>query len=180
MSFRLRRRPHHVVLIAHVLTSVGWWGVALLVAIGGITAAVTGDPTLAHSLHQVMQTSPYLTITLGLTSVLTGGLLGLGTRFGLIRYWWVVIKIAISVAVIMTDALLIPRVAATATATGLAPIPLFGASIAHVVLLGVATGLSVLKPKARTPWAARSPASPSPSSRSPSPARPRVPEGAVS
>jgi hypothetical protein len=138
-----------VVLIAHVLSSVGWFGVAVLVAFAGVVAARSSDPTLGHSLHQVMETAPYLTLPLGLLSVATGALLGLGTRFGLVRYWWVVIKTVIATAVIVTDAVLIPRVAHTAVVTGLAPTPLYGASIAHVVLLGVATALSIIKPKAR-------------------------------
>jgi hypothetical protein len=150
--FHLRRRPHKVVLVAHVLASVGWFGIALLVAVGGFAAAWTSDATLSHSLRQVMETSPYLTITLGLGSLVSGAVLGLGTRFGLVRYWWVLLKQLITVAVIATDALLIPRVAHTAVTTGVAPAPLFGASVAHVVLLGVATALSIVKPKARVPW----------------------------
>ena len=151
-SFQLRRRPHKVVLTAHVLSSVGWFGVAVVAAFCGLVAAGSGDATVPHSMYQMIETAPYLTLPLGLVSAATGVLLGLGTRFGLIRYWWVVIKSAISVAVVVTDAVLIPRVAHSALATGHAPIPLYGATIAHVVLLGVATGLSVFKPRARTGW----------------------------
>jgi hypothetical protein len=161
-SLRLRRRPHQVVLTVHVLSSVGWFGVAVVVAFCGLGAAFTSDATLPHSMYQMIETVPYLSLPLGLVSVATGVVLGVGTRFGLIRYWWVVIKGVIAVAVIATDALLIPRVAHTALTTGHAPTSLYGASIAHVVMLGVATGLSVFKPKVRTGWSAadRSPAPP--------------------
>ena len=37
----------------------------------------------------------------------TGVVLGLGTVYGLVRNWWVVAKIAISVAVVVTDAVLV-------------------------------------------------------------------------
>ena len=37
-----------------------------------------------------------LLLTLGLLSLATGVILGLGTRFGLVRYWWVATKLVIS------------------------------------------------------------------------------------
>ena len=41
-----------------------------------------------------------LLLTLGLISLTTGVVLGLGTRFGLLRYWWVVTKLVISLVLI--------------------------------------------------------------------------------
>lgn len=151
-TFRLRRAAHKAVLCAHVLTSVGWFGVAVVVAFCGLLAAFTGDAALPPVLYRMMATAPWLSIPMGLASAATGVVLGLGTRFGLVRQWWVVAKIAISVAVVVTDALLVGRVAHEALATGHAPVPLYGSTIAHVVMLAVATVLSVYKPRGRTPW----------------------------
>jgi hypothetical protein len=89
---------------------------------------------------------------MGLAAAATGTVLGLGTTYGLVRNWWVVAKIAISAAVVITDAVLVGRVAHEALVTGQAPVPLYGSTIAHVVMLAVATVLSVFKPKGRTPW----------------------------
>lgn len=61
----------------------------------------------------------------------TGTVLGLGTVYGLIRNWWVVAKIAIAVAVIVTGALLVARGAHQAVVTGDAPTWLYGPTIAH-------------------------------------------------
>jgi len=47
-----------------------------------------------------------------------GALLGLGTNYGLVRYWWVVAKIPIAAALIATDAVLVTAVAPNATVTG--------------------------------------------------------------
>jgi hypothetical protein len=150
--FRLRRRAHKVVLCAHILTSVGWFGVAVVVACAGLLAASTGDPSLPPVLYRTVETAPWLSIPMGLAAIASGVVLGLGTTFGLVRHWWVVAKIAISAAVVVTDALLVERVAHDAVATGHAPTPLYGSTIAHVVLLAVATVLSVFKPRGRTPW----------------------------
>ena len=106
-------------------------------------------------LYRTIQTAPWLSIPSGLASVATGAVLGLGTAFGLVRHWWVVAKIAISVAVVVTDAVLVGRVAHDALVAGHAPAPLYGSTIAHVVMLAVATILSVFKPRGRTPWGRR-------------------------
>jgi hypothetical protein len=140
------------VLCVHILTSVGWFGVAVVVAFCGLVAAFTGDATLPPVLYRTMQTAPWLSIPMGLAAAATGVVLGLGTTFGLVRNWWVVAKIAISAAVVITDAVLVGRVAHDALVTGHAPVPLYGSTIAHVVMLAVATVLSVFKPRGRTPW----------------------------
>lgn len=151
VRFRLRGTAYRAALTAHILASVGWFGVAVVVAFCGIAAAVTGDPSLSSALYRVMETAPWLSIPLGLVAVATGVLLGLGTVFGLVRHWWVVAKIAIAIAVIVTDAVVVGRLAHDAVLTGTAGLQLYGSTIAHVVVLTVATILSVFKPRGRTP-----------------------------
>jgi vacuolar-type H+-ATPase subunit I/STV1 len=150
--FRLRRRSRKVALTAHILSSVGWFGIAVVVAFCGIAAAVTADQTLPPALYRVMETGPWLSIPFGLIAVVTGALLGLGTAFGLIRHWWVILKLVIAIAVIVTDALLVGRIAHDAVVAGDAEAALYGSTIAHVWVLAVATVLSVFKPGGRTPW----------------------------
>jgi hypothetical protein len=154
-AFRLRGRAHKVALSAHVLTSVGWFGIAVAIALCGIAAAATGDDALSGSLRRTMAVAPWLTIPMGVASALTGVLLGLGTAHGLVRHWWVVAKEVVMVAVVVTDGVLVAPVAHHAATTGSATPPLYGSTIAHVVLLGAATVLSVFKPRGRTPWGAR-------------------------
>jgi hypothetical protein len=149
---RLRGRAHKLALTAHILGGVGWFGGAVLVAFCVLGAASTNDPTLARALYRTVQTAPWLSVPLGLVALATGAVLGVGTRWGLIRHWWVVAKIVIAIVVIVTDPLLIARGAHEALITGHPPNWLFGPTIAHVVLLAVATALSVFKPRGRTPW----------------------------
>ncbi len=153
--FRLRRHPHKIALTAHILTAVGWFGIAIAVAFCAIASALTNDETLSRALYRTLETLPWLSIPTGVTAVGTGALLGLGTAYGLVRYWWVVTKIVIAIAVILTDALIVVVVAHDAAVTGQAQPPLYGGTIAHVVALAVATVLSVFKPWGRTPWASR-------------------------
>jgi hypothetical protein len=151
-SFRLRRRAHRIALTAHILSSVGWFGVACAVAFCAIGAFTTNDPTLSRALYRAMEVAPWLSIPTGLLAFATGILLGLGTTYGLVRHWWVVAKIVIAAAVVVTDAVLVGRVAADAALTNHASAPLYGSTIAHVVVLGAATAISVFKPWGRTPW----------------------------
>lgn len=154
-GFRLRGRANKAALTAHILTSVGWFGIAVLVAFCGIAASAGADPALARALYRTMETVPWLSIPVGLAAAATGVLLGLGTTYGLVRQWWVVAKMAITVAVVVTDGVLVASVAHDAARTGHASGPLYGSTIAHVVVLAVATGLSVFKPRRRTPWGRR-------------------------
>ena len=154
VGFRLRGRAHKVALTAHILTAVGWFGIAVVVAFCGLAAAASDDRVLASALYRTMETAPWLSIPAGLSAVATGVLLGLGTSFGLVRHWWVVVKIVIAAAVIVTDAVLVGHVAHDAVAGRVGP-PLYGSTIAHVVVLGVATVLSVFKPRSHTPWGRR-------------------------
>jgi hypothetical protein len=68
---------------------------------------------------------------------------------------WVIAKIIIAVAVVVTDVLIVVAVAHDAAVSGQAQPPLYGSTIAHVVVLAVATVLSVFKPWGRTPWVSR-------------------------
>jgi len=151
----LRGTAHKVALTAHVLGSVGWFGAAVVVAFCGLTAAATEDPTLPTALYRTMETAVWITLPLGLVTVATGALLSLGTVWGFVRHWWIVAKIAITVAVLVTDPLVVAPAAREALDAGTAPTQLYGSTVAHCVMLAVATTLSVLKPRGRTPLGRR-------------------------
>lgn len=151
-GFRLRGKTYKAALTLHILTSVGWFGVAVAVAFGGLAAASTSDAALARALYRFMELAPWLSIPVGVAAFASGVLVSLGTVWGLFRHWWVVAKIAIAIAVIVTDAFVVRSVAHDALVTGTPESALYGSTIAHVAVLAIATVLSVFKPKARTPW----------------------------
>jgi hypothetical protein len=143
---RLGRRAHRALLIAHVLSSVGWFGVAMTVAFCGIVGSSRDD----LAFYEVIRSSLGLSVPFGLAAATTGVLLSVTTRWGLVRHWWVVAKEAGAVAVIATDVLVIAPTMDRALDTGV-PAAMPGPIYAHCVVLALATVLSVVKPRARTP-----------------------------
>jgi hypothetical protein len=144
----LGRRGRKAVLVLHVLASAGWFGIAVLVAFLLFAAQATGDPTMARGLYQSVETSVWLSVPVGSAAAATGVLLGLGTKWGLARYWWVLAKEVIVVPVVVTDLLIVAPGAHDAVRGQLSG-GLLDPAIAHCVVLAVATVLSLVKPFGR-------------------------------
>lgn len=101
-GFRLRRRAHKLTLTAHVATSVGWLGGAYATVVLAITAAVTGDRALQHDSYVLMGVFDYaVVLPLAVASLVTGVLLGLGTKWGVVRYLWVRVKLLATIGVVL-------------------------------------------------------------------------------
>jgi hypothetical protein len=109
---------------------------------------------MAHSLYQSVETSIWLSVPLGALAAATGVLLGLGTKWGVARYWWVVLKEIIVVPVIATDLLVVGPGAHDAVHGQLSG-RLLDPAIAHCVVLTIATVISVVKPFGRTRFGRR-------------------------
>jgi uncharacterized membrane protein len=94
----MTREMRKFVLLAHILSSVSWIGVDLVMGVLSLRGLTTDDPqTLATAYGALAVFCVPLLLTLGLLTLITGVVLGLGTRFGLARYWWVVTKLVITV-----------------------------------------------------------------------------------
>ena len=99
---RLSRRARKVVLLFHVLTSVSWIGVDLVMGVLAFTGLTSDDPRTLATVYTALELFCIpLLLTLGLLSLSSGVLLGLGTRFGVLRYWWVVVKLLVTVALVV-------------------------------------------------------------------------------
>ncbi|MEX2282277.1 MAG: hypothetical protein WEE89_07325 [Gemmatimonadota bacterium] len=148
-------------LTAHVIASVGWLGAVaafLALAAAGLTSQ---DEQLVRAVYQAMKlTGSCVIVPLSFAPLLTGLIQSLGTSWGLFQHYWVLIKLLI--AVFATVLLLIhmqpiSHVAGVAAETtlssgdlrGLRVQLIFDAGAALLVLL-VATTLSVCKPKGLT------------------------------
>jgi hypothetical protein len=143
--WRWRRTTRLVLLLLHVLGSVGWWGAAVCVAALVAGAAVASEPALVRAVGVLV----WLTVAGAFAAGVTGVLLGLGSRWGVVRYRWVVVKEAIAVVLVVTDLALV-RPGVTRVLAGTRPTgALVGPAVAHVVFLTVATVLSVFKPWGR-------------------------------
>lgn len=98
---KLPREIRRFTIFLHVLVSVSWIGVDLVIGVLSFTGLTTDDPqTMATAYTAISMFGVPLLLTLGLLALATGLTLGWGTRFGLVRHWWVVTKLIISLVLI--------------------------------------------------------------------------------
>ena len=86
-------------LTSHITFSVGWLGavaVFLALAITGLTSQHT---QLAHASYLAMELSGWFVIVpFCFASLLTGILQALGTKWGLFKHYWIVVKLFLTIA----------------------------------------------------------------------------------
>jgi hypothetical protein len=124
-----------VLLVAHLVSSIALMGHLLVVIALGM--AIEGDPSLgAAPILTVYRESitPAFGGGLSLVSLITGVALGLVTKWGVFRHFWVVAKMVLLVVTV---------------ATGIALGPSVSVATAQFAMLLAATVLSVYKPRRR-------------------------------
>jgi hypothetical protein len=148
----------------HVLSSVGWLGAVLaFLAIAGVGVTSQDEATVRGAYLVMAPAAWFVLVPLAHASLLSGIVLSLSTTWGLIRHYWVVWKLLITVfstvilLVYMGTFRQMAGVAADAT-VDLHMVrnasPLLHASLALVLLL-VATVLAVYKPLGMTGYGRR-------------------------
>ena len=152
-----------LVLLIHITTSVAWPGtvaVFLALAITGLTSA---NPQIVRASYLVMPPITwYIIVPLAFTALSTGITLSLGTKWGLFRYYWVVVKLLInslSIPILFLHIQVIRTVANAAATSTLSPadlhdqrVQLITIAVAALLALLTATTLSVYKPRGLTPF----------------------------
>jgi uncharacterized membrane protein len=136
------------ILTTHIVASVGLLGsVAALVALN-VRAATTTDPALAASAYELLTMFSFVFgIPLSFISLISGVVLGLGSKWGVLRYRWVTAKLVLNLSVIVVGAFVIgPQTAAMVDDGGGSQAVLIAAGVWDVVALTLATTLSVFKP----------------------------------
>ena len=152
-SARLKLKPavRRAVLTAHIIAGVGLLGdVAAVLAIN-VRAATTADPELAAASYELLAMFTVLFgIPLSFGALGTGVLLGLSSKWGVVRYGWVTAKLVLLIGVILVGALVLgPGTEAMRSGDGGAEARLIAGAGYDVVALTLATGLSVFKPGRR-------------------------------
>jgi hypothetical protein len=151
-------------LTAHVTSSVGWLGAALIFGGLAIVGLTSPDDQTARAAYLVMEpTARYVLVPLALASLVTGVIQSLGTPWGLLRHYWVGCKLAMTV---LGVPLLLSYLDALGHLADVAadpendlsvvrdPSPGLHASLAAAGLL-VATVLAVYKPRGMTAYGQR-------------------------
>lgn len=164
--------PRKVWQVVHIVSAVGWLGIELCVlalAVTGVSSEDPGTVRTAYDAAVLLADVFFLPVTV--LMLLSGLVLGLGTRWGLLRYYWVAVKLAIGTALLVAGTYTLEnavRGAADLAATGALSqgdgIGLAGMLSVIAALTLVASVLSVVKPWGRIPW--RRTPSPSPAQES--------------
>jgi Predicted integral membrane protein (DUF2269) len=151
-TWRLSPRARRAVLTTHIVASVGLLGDVAALLATAIRAATTDDPELAHSAYELMSMFSFVFgIPLSFASLFTGLALGLGGKWGVLRHGWVTAKLLVIVSVILVGAFVIgPSEAAMTDGDGGRETVLIVAAAYDVLVLSVATVLSVYRPRFRT------------------------------
>jgi hypothetical protein len=165
MAFSLSRPARRSVLALHVLCGVGWMGLDLglvLLLATGLTTADGGTAAAAYTAARIV--IPPVVPVLATGMLVTGILLGLGTRYGLVQWTWVFVKLLIGIVLtVLVFVALLPGVLglpeslsgsadAVRDAVGRAATDLMFPPIVSFTALAVALVLSIWKPWGRTRW----------------------------
>lgn len=147
-----------LVLVLHVTTSLGFVGaVAAFLALA--TTGATARPELAYAAYQAMQVVTWQVIVpLAFATLVIGIVQSLGTPWGLFRYYWVIVKLVltiIAVAVLMLQTPTIEALALAASGGDLegyagARFSMMLHAAGGAIVLLIATVLSVYKPRGLT------------------------------
>lgn len=142
---RLTPPMHKLLLIAHIVASVGWLGITTAKLTLLVAVARSVDRQFVQALLTATAVVDWAFPPAALLTLLTGILLGLVTRWGIVQYTWVLAKLALTIAVPITAVRIGAGLLLNAQAGG-SVAPLHWLAVAHVLMLLTATVLSVYKP----------------------------------
>src|SRR5258708_40238925 len=159
----LTPRLRKLVLTAHIIFAVGWLGAVaafLALAVAGLTSE---DAEIGRSAYIAMGLIARVVIVpLSFAPLLTGPALSLGTRWGLFRHYWILVKLLITLLctlLMLVHVRPISFVAGAAAEKALSSADLHPLRVQLVAYAGAAllallvtTALSVYKPRGVTPY----------------------------
>lgn len=95
---RLGGRTRKAFLVLHIVSGGAWFGIDLALGILVLTALATTDPHVAGMAVRTVQLfAIWPMFAASLLCLATGVVLGLGGKYGLVRYWWVAAKLVLNV-----------------------------------------------------------------------------------
>lgn len=148
-------RSSRLLLMVHLLATVGLFGADLVLVTLGFSAVVGADPSSVYPAAQLVASA--VVAPLALISLASGVVLARLSGWGLFRYWWVSIKLGVTLLLtIVVFTVLVPRLGSAAAAASAhassdavqrVPLALAPALATLFVVLNVA--LAVYKPRWR-------------------------------
>jgi hypothetical protein len=157
---QLSGRSRKFVRATHIGFSAGWLGLVVAMLTLAITAATAADPTFVIACYAMMDRIGGAVIPVFAVGTLATGIaLSVATPWRLLHHWWVIVKLVLTLAVILTGVTLTggwlqqavtqasaPHAGNGSTAAWL----LVTASVLHLLVLWAATTISVDKPWGKT------------------------------
>lgn len=156
----LGMRGRRLTLVAHIVSAGAWIGIDVIVGVLVVAGWFAADPAVQGLAYQALGrwvVGPMLVS--GLVCLTSGLLLGLGTRYGLLRYWWVAVKLVMNVVLCLLIVFALrPQMSAVAVhgqilaqsgVPALDVSSLFFPPAVSLTALTIATILSVFKPWGR-------------------------------
>ena len=147
-------------LTIHLTCSVGWIGAVVAYLALGVAAVTSPDAQTVRAAWTAMEVTGWWAIVpLAVVALLTGLVMSLGTHWGLLRHYWVLISLALTILCTVVLVLHMPTVSAMAKlarTVDWADLRALGGDLFHpavglVVLLAIAV-LNVYKPSGVTPY----------------------------
>jgi hypothetical protein len=159
VQWRMRPRTRKGVLVAHIVAAGAWIGLDVMLGVLVFTPLLTSDPAVAALCYQVLPLLLWPILLSGLTCLVTGVVLGAGSHHGLVRYWWVLVKLVLNIVLTLLvlvllrpgldEAAVVGRQLATGAAVSADLSNLVFPPIVSGTSLVVATVLAVYKPWGR-------------------------------
>lgn len=163
---RLGRTARQCWLVLHIACGVGWMGADVLLAGLVLTGKLSDDGTAVAAAYTIVRLLvPWTVPFLACGMLVTGVVLGWGTRWGLVQWWWVLVKLSVGVVLtVLVFVALVPGALGvpdglTGSAdhvrelVGRADDDLIYPPLVSFTALAFALTLSVFKPWGRTRWA---------------------------
>lgn len=136
---RLSPRARRAVLTVHILGAGAWIGIDVVLGVLVFTAMLTNSTATEALCYQALELfAVWPLLTAGLVTLASGIVLGLGTKYGLVRYRWVAVKLAINVVLV--------ALVVVALRPGLADAAAYGQALAAGVRTDTDVGQLVFPP----------------------------------
>jgi hypothetical protein len=161
MSQQLRPGPRKAITTVHVIAAVALLGNQAALLVLALTAALTSGASLQHASYELMRILVFaLEIPLAVTTLASGVVLAVRTKWGLFQHYWIIGSLGLLLATALIGIAAIrpwteQMIAATdPQAAVAAPLPaarwlLAGGLALAITALVTATGLGIYKPRGR-------------------------------
>jgi hypothetical protein len=155
----MKPRTRKLALVAHVGASVGWIGAIVASLVLG-AAALFGDLSLTRAAYVALRVIGwYALVPCSVLSLVTGLIQSLGTQWGLLRHYWVIVKLAMNLFATAVLLLYMQTLDALASMTSNGELMGNPSPVTHaagaLALLVAALVLSVFKPRGLTRYGQR-------------------------